>query len=177
MSVQLFDIGTERVRADADGTAPVPDGADEVVCSCDAMSLPAPGGEVIVVRVAGEVDLLTVPVLQDALADSLARSPCDLIIDLSAMTFCGVRGMTVLVQTGATAARCGAGYALAAAPGQVRRALPLLWPVDELPMQFPSAAVGVLAAMATTRSGTGLSHMPRARGPRLGASGSGRAYR
>jgi len=42
---------------------------------CTAVSLGAPPDDVIVVRVAGEVDLLTGPVLQDALADSLARGP------------------------------------------------------------------------------------------------------
>jgi hypothetical protein len=34
-----------------------------------------PSDDVIVVRVAGEVDLFTDPVLQAALADSLARGP------------------------------------------------------------------------------------------------------
>jgi anti-anti-sigma factor len=118
-----------------------------MVCSCTATSLTSPVGEVIVVRVAGEVDRFTIAVLRDALADSLARGPCDLIVDLAAMTFCDARGLTLLMQTGATAAGSGIGYALAAAPDQARRLWALLWPVAELPTRIPSAAVGVLAAM------------------------------
>ena len=61
------------------------------------------------------------------------------------MTFCDVRGMTMLVQAGATAAERGVGYAVAAAPRQVRQVWPKLWPAAELPVQYPSAAAGVLA--------------------------------
>jgi hypothetical protein len=35
-------------------------------CSCTATSIPAPAGEVLLLRVAGEVDLLTVAILQGA---------------------------------------------------------------------------------------------------------------
>jgi len=144
MSVQLSGIGSPRARGAA---GPVLDRVG-ALCSCTAMSLSSPAGEVIVVRVAGEVDLFTMTVLQDSLTDSLARGPCDLLVDLAAMTFCDVRGMTLLVQAGASAAERGIGYAVAATPHQVNRVWPLLWPVNELPMQFPSAAAGVLAAMA-----------------------------
>jgi anti-anti-sigma factor len=92
---------------------------------------------VIVVRVAGEVDLFTGPVLRAALADSLARGPCDILVDLAAVTFCDVRGLTMLVQAGATAGQCGVGYAVTAAPRQLSRVWPLLWPAAELPVQYP----------------------------------------
>ena len=69
-----------------------------LLCECTAVSFGAPPDDVIALRVAGEVDLLTGPVLQAALADSLARGPCDLLVDLAAMTFCDVRGLAMLVQ-------------------------------------------------------------------------------
>lgn len=100
------------------------------------------------VRVAGEIDLDTIEVLRDALADSLARGPTDVIVDLAAMTFCGVRGLTLLVQCRGIAVERGIGYAVAAASAQANRIWPALWPVAELPKQVPSAAAGVLAAMA-----------------------------
>jgi anti-anti-sigma factor len=118
-----------------------------LLCECTAVSFGAPPDDVIALRVAGEVDLLTGPVLQAALADSLARGPCDLLVDLAAMTFCDVRGLAMLVQAGSTAAERGVGYAVAAAPRQVWRIWPMLWPAAELPVQYPSAAAGVLAAM------------------------------
>jgi anti-anti-sigma factor len=118
-----------------------------LLCECTAVSLGAPPDDVVVVRVAGEVDLFTDPVLQAALADSLARGPCDLLVDLAAMTFCDVRGLAMLVQAGATAAERGIGYAVAAAPRQLRRVWPMLWPVVDLPVQYPSTAAGVLAAL------------------------------
>lgn len=172
MAVQLFHVG-ERARRSAhvadvlgplgtfgtDGGVPV-----ELWCECTAVSLGAPPDDVIVLRVAGEVDLSTRPALQDALADSLARGPCDLLVDLAAMTFCDVRGLTMLVQAGATAAERGVGYAVAAAPRQARRVWAMLWPAAELPVQFPSAAAGVLAAM-TRRNDDDLARWALKRGP------------
>ena len=155
MAVQLFHMGERARRASCvpDVIGPTDtlgrDGGVAVglLCECTAVSLGAPPDDVIVVRVAGEVDLFTGPVLRAALADSLARGPCDLLVDLAAVTFCDVRGLTMLVQAGATAAECGIGYAVAAAPRQLRRVWPMLWPAAELPVQYPSAAAGVLAAL------------------------------
>jgi anti-anti-sigma factor len=172
MAVQLFRVG-ERARRSAyvpDVLAPLDtlgrDGGVSVGlwCECTAVSLGAPPDDVIVVRVAGEVDLLTAPVLHDALADSLARGPCDLLVDLAAMTFCDVRGLTMLIQAGVTAAEHGIGYAVAAAPRQARRVWPMLWPAAELPPQFPSAAAGILAAM-TRRHDDDLARWALKRGP------------
>jgi len=119
-----------------------------VMCSCTAVSLPSPAGEVIVVQVAGEVDLSTVAVLRNALSDSLARGPRELIVDLAAMTFCDLDGLRLLVETGATAGGRGIGYAVAGVPTQSGKVWLLLWPPAELPMQFATAAEAVLAAMA-----------------------------
>jgi anti-anti-sigma factor len=137
----------------ARGTPPVPDliaaRADRLVltCSCTAVSLSSPAGEVIVVRVVGEVDMSTVSCVRDALDDSLARGPCDLVVDLAAMTFCGVRGLDLLVRAGITAADLGIGYSVAAAPARTCRMWPVLW-AGEVPRQVSSAGAAILVAMA-----------------------------
>jgi anti-sigma B factor antagonist len=117
------------------------------LCSCTATSISAPAGEVLVLRVAGEVDLLTIAILQSALTSGLARRPRHLLVDLAELTFCCVRGLSLLVQAGCTAAGQGTGYSVTAASRQVSRAWTVLWPVSELPTQCPTAAAGVAAAM------------------------------
>lgn len=52
---------------------------------------------VSVVRVAGELDMLTGPVLDDHLSRLLATRPERLIIDLSQVSFLGSNGLSVLV--------------------------------------------------------------------------------
>jgi hypothetical protein len=42
-------------------------------CACTATSIPSPAGEIHVLRIAGEVDLLTIAVLQCALTSGLAH--------------------------------------------------------------------------------------------------------
>jgi hypothetical protein len=118
------------------------------LCLCTARSIPAPAGEVRVLRVAGEVDLLTIAVLQGALTSGLARGPCHLLVDLAELTFCCVRGLGLLVEAGRTAAGQGTGYSVTAASRQANRAWTVLWPAGELPTQYPTAAAGVAAAVA-----------------------------
>lgn len=99
-------------------------------------------------RVAGEVDLLTIAVLQGALTSGLARRPCHLLVDLAELTFCSVGGLGLLVQARRTAAGQGTGYSVTAASRQANRAWTVVWPVSELPTQYPTAAAGVAAAKA-----------------------------
>ena len=122
------------------------------LCSCTTKSIPTPAGEVLVLRVTGEVDLLTIAFLQGALTSALARGPCHLLVDLAELTFCSVRGLAQLVQAGRTAAGQGTGYSVIAASHQTDRALTALWPVSELPTQYPTSAAGVAAAMAEVGS-------------------------
>jgi anti-sigma B factor antagonist len=56
-----------------------------------------PAANVAVLRLSGEVDLLTAQAFQDAVDQVLGRPPLILIIDLSAVTFFGANGLTVLV--------------------------------------------------------------------------------
>jgi anti-sigma B factor antagonist len=64
---------------------------------------PAPG--VRVVRVAGELDLLTTPLLDRRLQSQLDRGPGHVVIDLSEVTFLAAAGLESLVTASDAAAR------------------------------------------------------------------------
>ena len=57
-----------------------------------------PDGRTEVLEVSGEVDLLSVEVLDDALVAAVAREPALLVIDLTGVTFLASVGMTVLLK-------------------------------------------------------------------------------
>ncbi len=116
------------------------------ICSVSSLSL-ATGG-IVVLRVVGEIDLGSDAVLRGALNAALDQHPGHLVVDVSEMRFCSVRGMGMLVAAAATAATQGTQYAVSGAPGRVTRFWSTLWPVGQLPIQFPNAAAGVLAALA-----------------------------
>ncbi|HKS51807.1 MAG TPA: STAS domain-containing protein [Pseudonocardiaceae bacterium] len=52
---------------------------------------------VVVVHVAGEIDMLTGPALQSRLDTALATCPARLIVDLSQVSLMGATGLTVLI--------------------------------------------------------------------------------
>ena len=56
-------------------------------------------GTVAIVSASGDVDLLTAPQLEDAVAAALERRPGNLIIDFSNVGFLGSAGMEVLINT------------------------------------------------------------------------------
>ncbi|WP_199430645.1 STAS domain-containing protein [Qaidamihabitans albus] len=60
-------------------------------------------GSAIVLGVAGELDLLTAPKLQDELTRALDQRPQTLVIDLSKVEFMGSAGLSVLVVAHRTA--------------------------------------------------------------------------
>ncbi len=124
------------------------------VYSYTEASLSSPAGEIVVLRIAGEVDLSTITALQATLAGNLSRGPCHLVVDLAGLTFCSVQGAALLIEAGRIAADQGAGYTVTSAPGSVIRIWMLVWTASDLPVQYPSAAAGVLAAVAGQTSDT-----------------------
>ena len=117
-------------------------------CRCSTTTIPALVGQVIVLRVAGEVDLGTVGVLRTALGAVLAQRPAHLIVDLAELGFCSVRGLAVLGQAGDIALECGVGYAVAGASAQLGRVWASGWTAAGRPIGFPTAGDAVLAALA-----------------------------
>ncbi len=116
-------------------------------CSCSTESLRTTVGDLLVLRVAGEIDLCTLPTLQRALEDSLGRRPAHLIVDLARTTFCSVRGLEMLTRTGHTAAQEATGYAVTGVPPRLNRVWVLGWD-GELPVRYRSIVVAVAAIRA-----------------------------
>ncbi|GLY42935.1 hypothetical protein Amsp01_089580 [Amycolatopsis sp. NBRC 101858] len=58
---------------------------------------PGDDTDAVLVDVAGELDLLTAPLLEDALTAALANGPSMLVIDLTAITFLPSVGITLLL--------------------------------------------------------------------------------
>lgn len=112
--------------------------------SCITESLPCSAGEIIVLRVDGEVDLCTLPILRAALDDSLDRHPAQLVIDLARMTFCSVRGLDLLTKTGRITTGNATGYAVSGVSPQLDRIWTLGWDGD-LPVRYPSTATALTA--------------------------------
>jgi anti-anti-sigma factor len=116
-------------------------------CTCDTTSVSSPTGEsIVVLRVAGEVDLATVDLLATALTAVLRRQPDHLVVDLARLTFCGACGLTVLAEAGVSAAGTGTCYRVSAATRLMARCWSRLWDEGEQPTQFPSCAAAVSAA-------------------------------
>ncbi|MET8852784.1 STAS domain-containing protein [Amycolatopsis sp. NPDC004625] len=65
----------------------------------DLLSVTAhPSGDAVVLAAAGELDLLSASVLDDAIATALAGAPALLVIDLSEASFLASIGITTLVE-------------------------------------------------------------------------------
>jgi anti-anti-sigma regulatory factor len=92
--------------------------------------------------VSGEIDMLNHAELQAALKDSLDGTPSYLVVDLSAVTFCWVQGLALLIETETLATANGTGYALSALPACIRRHCTILWG-DALPTSYRTAALAV----------------------------------
>jgi anti-sigma B factor antagonist len=66
-----------------------------------------PTPQVQVVRVTGELDLLTTPLLETRLQDSIDKGPSHLVVDLGGVTFVGAAGLRCLVLAQQAARRVG----------------------------------------------------------------------
>jgi anti-anti-sigma factor len=78
-------------------------------------------GSAVVVRVYGEVDAFTVPVLETALLTELDARPELLVVDLAGVTWFGVSGLITLIDVQEVAAGTGASIRIAGAAPSVRR--------------------------------------------------------
>lgn len=113
-------------------------------CSCDIQVETGPTGSILVVHVAGEVDMITIPLVQATLAAALDRAPRDLVIDLAGTGFCCIRGFELLADTAHTAARAGISFALSGLSPHLARVIALLWPNEHF-VRYRSVAAAVTA--------------------------------
>lgn len=142
MSVQPEHPGSGETRhPDIDGPA-----AGSLL-SCAIKSVQCAAGEIIVLWVSGEVDLCTLPILQTALDASLDQRPAYVVVDLAQMTFCSVRGLDLLTQTGRIATATATGYAVTGVSLRIHRVWTLCWGSDR-PVRYRSTAAAVLGIQA-----------------------------
>ncbi|MCU1609753.1 MAG: hypothetical protein QOH09_2821 [Pseudonocardiales bacterium] len=115
--------------------------------SCTTESVLCAADEIIVLRVEGDVDLCTLPILQAALGEGLDRYPAHLIVDLARMTYCSARGFDLLTQTRHITADTATSYAVSGVPPQIDRIWTLVWDGD-LPIRHRSTAAAMTAIQA-----------------------------
>lgn len=114
------------------------------VCSCELEAVAGPAGSILLLRVAGEVDLHSLPVLQHALTATIDQRPADLVVDLAAVGFCCVRGIALLVTAGTTAQTNRTTFTLSGLPPHLHRISTRLWPEEPF-LHYRSAAAAVAA--------------------------------
>jgi anti-anti-sigma factor len=131
-------------------------------CFCETASEPGSGGGVLVLRVTGEIDVLTLPVVRDALRAAVARHPADLVVDLAGVDFCCVHGFALLAAAARTART---GYALSGLNPHLDRVATLLDPEEDC-VHYRSVAAAVTAIRVR--------HAYR---PQLATSGEATRYR
>ncbi len=107
-----------------------------------------PAGSIAVLHLAGDIDMLTLPLVCAALITALDARPADLVVDLSEVRFCGVRGFVLLAAMAPTTASCGIGYAVAGVGPHLDRAATQAWSGQRL-HRHPTTA----AAVTATRRG------------------------
>jgi len=79
----------------------------------------------VIVRIDGELDMLTAPRLRDALFPVVADADADVVLDLDRVTFLGSNGLGVLVEVARRASDSGAALRLVAGTKVVNRPLTL----------------------------------------------------
>ena len=116
-------------------------------CRCSTATLSSPAGDIVVLRVAGEVDLGSLAVLDAALDEVLDRRPDHLIVDLTGLVFCSSRGIVAITQAARAAAANGMRYSMSGASPQFARLWPHYWPDGEAPPIHRTTAAAVLPAI------------------------------
>ena len=131
-------------RAPALPVAATPPFDAAAACSCEQHTEAGPAGDILVLRVYGEIDMLTLPAVQSALTAATDRRPSDLVVDLAAVTFCCVRGFALLAEAARTAHASGIGYTVSGLSAHLDRVATLLWP-ERRCVSYRSVAAAVTA--------------------------------
>lgn len=77
----------------------------------------------VVVRVVGEIDMVTSPRLQTVISEQVAARPAAVVLDLDGTTFLGSSGLAVLVEADEEAREVGVRFAVSASTRDVLRPL------------------------------------------------------
>jgi anti-sigma B factor antagonist len=103
-----------------------------------------PTGSIALLRMAGDLDMLTLPLVCAALVTAVETCPADLVVDLSEVRFCGVRGFALLAATARVTATSGIGFAVAGMGAHLDRAATRIWS-DSCLVRYPDIAAAVTA--------------------------------
>jgi anti-anti-sigma factor len=122
-------------------------------CACELHIEPGPAGTIAVLRVAGEIDRLTIPVVDAALGEAMDRRPADLVVDLSAVRFCCVRGFSLLATAARAAQERGIGWGVSGMTPHLRRVADMVWP-RRVDVHYRSVAAAVTAIRIAQASRT-----------------------
>lgn len=144
MSVQPEPTGSGVVPHRAVTAGGINGSAAQCSFCCSTESWLCATGEVIVLRVEGELDLCSLPILQAALDEGLGQHPSHLLVDLAGMTFCSAQGLDLLIQTGCTIADKATSFAVSGVPSRIDRIWTLAWDGD-LPIRHRSTAAAMIA--------------------------------
>jgi len=91
--------------------------------------------DVVIVRIAGEVDIVTVPVLQRHVDVALSAGRPTVVFDLAETTFLDARGVGVIVATRKQVTRKGGRLVIRHPPDLVRRVLALADQADRIEIE------------------------------------------
>jgi anti-anti-sigma factor len=111
----VFELATESRRREAARRSP------PSPCDLIELTVSRPTGNVTVLSVAGEIDMLSAPVLEDAAFVELAGAPAVLVLDLHRVTFFGASGIAALRNVLEEACELGVALRLARPSPVVRR--------------------------------------------------------
>jgi anti-sigma B factor antagonist len=109
-----------------------------------ALEEPMPGTALL--RVTGEVDMLTSPALRSGVADALALQPQLLVIELNGIQFLGTSGLAALFEARDEASRRGVELRLVCSSRKVLRPLEIAGLIDLF--QIAESVPGALAGAA-----------------------------
>lgn len=116
-AVSPFELAADsRRRGAARSSPPSP-------CDLIELTVSRHTGNVTVLSVAGEIDMLSAPVLEDAAVVELAGAPAVLVLDLHRVTFFGGSGIAALLNVLDEACGLGVALRLARPSSVVRRVL------------------------------------------------------
>lgn len=113
-------------------------------CSCQVEAEAGPAGQILVVRLIGDIDALTHPTVKAALAAALDQVPGNLVVDLAGVRFCGVCGFVLLAEVARTARASGIGYAVSGSNSFFDRIAAIVG-ADEETVRYRSLADAVSA--------------------------------
>jgi anti-sigma B factor antagonist len=126
---------------------PDPPASNSQLYSCTRELVSAPNGLAVVLRVVGEIDRTTEPLLRTAVGREWPYRFAHLVVDLTGVTFCSRSGFALLTGAALRATLAGAGMAVTGLSPELARHADLIW-IDRMPVRYPSVAHAVMAFRA-----------------------------